>query len=78
MNLEGIKNSDISQAIDEYIHSSRDRLILKMRLIDGCTFIQISDILYMEHKIQLSERQVKNVVYKARKELFEHWDINKT
>ena len=78
MNLGGIKNSDIAQAIDEYIHSKKNRIILKMRLIDGYTFIQISDALYTEHHIQLSERQMKNIVHKAQKELFDNWDINGT
>lgn len=75
MNLKGIRNSDIAHWIDEYVHKERDRIILKKRLIDGYTFQQIGDYLYSEHKIELSERQVKSIVYKAQKELFDGWDI---
>ena len=35
VDLSDVKNSDIANAIDEYIHSERDRKILKRRLIDG-------------------------------------------
>ena len=75
MNLKGIRNSDIAHWIDEYVHKERDRIILKKRLIDGYTFQQIGDYLYSELKIELSERQVKSIVYKAQKELFDGWDI---
>ena len=74
MNLKGIRNSDISYWIDEYVHSERDRLILKKRLIDGYTYQQIIDYLYLEH-IELSERQVKNIVYRAQRELFDGWNL---
>lgn len=74
MNLDGIKNSDIALAIDEYIHDSKDRLILKFKLIDGLTHMEISDRLYAEG-IQLSERQVKTRFYRAERKLFECWKI---
>lgn len=74
MNLDGIKNSDIALAIDEYIHDSKDRLILKFKLIDGLTHMEISDRLYAEG-IQLSERQVKTRFYRAERKLFEYWKL---
>ena len=52
-------NSDMSKLIDEYIHSARDREILKDRFIDGLTFAELED----KHK--LSERQIKRIVKKA-------------
>lgn len=76
MNLNDIKNSDINHAIDEFIHSERDRIILKKRLIDGYTVMQISDYLYKELKLDISDRQLKNIIHKAQRILFECWDIN--
>lgn len=72
LNLEDVTNTQISAAIDEWIHSERDRRILKLRLIDGLTYMQISDRLYEEDKTILSERQVQNIVYKAERALFKH------
>ena len=49
--------------IDEYIHSKRDREILKAKYIDGLTFEQIAE------KFDLSDRQTKNIVYKHGKKI---------
>lgn len=70
--LENVTNRQISEAIDDWIHSERDRLILKYKLIDGLTYSQICDKLYSDHKIDLSERQLQNIVYKAESVLFKH------
>jgi hypothetical protein len=51
-------NSEISYLIDEYIHSERDRKILKRRYIDGQCFEPLAE------EFDLSVRQVKNIVYK--------------
>ena len=69
---ENISCSQINNAIDEWIHSERDRIILKKRLIDGYTFQQICDYLYAEHKIQLSVRQMSNIIPKLENKLFKH------
>ena len=71
-NLENISNTQIANAIDEWIHSSRDRRVLKARLIDGLTYAQISDRLYKEDKTILSERQIQNIIYKTEETLFKH------
>lgn len=52
-------NTQIANLIDEYIHSARDRAILKDRLIDGLTYAELED------KHGLSERQLKRIVKKA-------------
>lgn len=57
-------NSEIERLIDERIHSERNRKILKKRLCDGIHFAPLAEM------FDLSERQVKNIVYKAQKELF--------
>lgn len=57
-------NSQISSLIDEYIHSERDRSILKRRLIDGVCFEPLAE------EFCMSVRQIKNIVYKASDLLF--------
>ena len=59
-------NSQMRTLIHEYIHSARDRSVLEMRLIDGMTYSAIA----ME--LELSERQVKTIVYKNETVLFRH------
>ncbi len=47
--------------IDEYIHSARDRLVLKLVYIDSITYEKVA-----EHEdIDLTPRQVANVVQKG-------------
>ena len=59
-------NSDISAAIDEWVHSERDRAILKRRLIDGIVFETLAE------EFDLSVRQIKTIVYKAQERVFWH------
>jgi DNA-binding CsgD family transcriptional regulator len=59
-------NSQISGIIDEYIHSERDRKLLKRRLIDGITYERIAE------EFDLSVRQTKTIIYKAEKTIFSH------
>lgn len=59
-------NSEIRVLIDEYIHSERDRQILKRRLVDGVCFEPLSE------EFCMSVRQIKNIVYKASAILFAH------
>lgn len=72
IDLDDVTNEEIEKAIDSWIHSERDRIILKKRLIDGYTFQQISDYLYAESKIILSARQMKNVLPRLEQKLFRH------
>ena len=59
-------NSQISYLIDEYIHSERNRNILKRRLIDGLTYERLAE------EFDLSVRQTKKIVYKSEEILFYH------
>ena len=59
-------NSQIERVIDEYIHSQRDREILKSRFIDGLTYDKLSELYNM------SDRQIKKIVYKAQDILIKH------
>lgn len=59
-------NSQIRALIDEYIHSERDRNILTRRLIDGICFEPLAE------EFEMSERQIKTIVYKCEKMLFKY------
>ena len=64
--MKEYKNSEMSDLIDEYIHSERDRGILKRRLLDGVCYEPLAE------EFDLSVRQVKTIVYKAQERLFSH------
>ncbi len=59
-------NSAMSSVIDEYIHSKRNRDLLKRRYIDGITFEKLSE------EFDLSVRQTKAIVYKSETVIFSH------
>lgn len=59
-------NSQIRALIDEWIHSDRDRQILSLRLINGFTFERIAEL------VDMSDKQVKRIVYRLQDQLFEH------
>ena len=56
--LENITNTEIRKTIDEYIHSERDRALLKRRFIDGICFEPLAE------EFGLSVVQTKRIVYK--------------
>lgn len=71
MNISNdIPNSHISSVIDEWVRGERDRSIMKRRLIDHVCFEPLAE------EMQLSVRQIKNIVYKNEKILFKHLDMN--
>ena len=59
-------NSQILALIDEYIHSERDRAILRRRLIDGICYEPLAE------EFDLSVNQVRRIVYKQQDKLFRH------
>ena len=66
VDLSDVKNSDIANAIDEWIHSERDGKILKRRLIDGICYEPLAD------EMGMSVIQIKRIVSKAEAKLFKH------
>lgn len=66
VDLDNVSNSQIAHLIDEWIHSERDRKILKRRLIDGVCYEPLAD------EMDMSVRQIKNIVSKAEAKLFKH------
>lgn len=59
-------NSEIETLINEYIHSERDRAILKRRLIDGICYEPLAE------EFGMSDRQIKRIIYKLQEQLFKH------
>lgn len=65
-NFNDIPNPEIEKLINDWIHSERDRKILKRRLIDGICYEPLAD------EMGMSVRQIKNIVYRAEAKLFKH------
>lgn len=59
-------NSQIAVIIDEWIHSERDRAIMKRRLIDGITQERLAE------EFDMSVRQIKRIIYKNMDKLSTH------
>lgn len=55
-NYNALTNTEIKHLIDEYIHSERDRRIMRCKLIDGYTYERIAEI------EEMSPRQIKTIV----------------
>lgn len=51
-----LTNSELSERIDEHIHSERNRRIMRMKMIDGLTYERIAEI------VEMSPRHVKRIV----------------
>lgn len=64
--LADVGNTEIKALIDEWIHSERDRQILKRRLVDGICYEPLAE------EFDLSVRQIKSIVYRAEERLFKH------
>lgn len=64
--LPTIPNSERVQLIDEWIHSERDRQILKMSLIDKISYEKIA-----EH-FEMSDRQIRRIIKKGVSEIIIH------
>ena len=66
VDLDNISNSEIEYLIDEWLHSERDRKILKRRLIDGICFEPLAE------EFGMSVRQIKVIVSRSEEKLFRH------
>lgn len=60
-----MKNSEIEKWIDENCHSLKYRKILRLKMIDNHTYKDIAQ------EVDLTDRQVKNIVYKYNNMLIE-------
>ena len=57
-------NIEILERIKDRIHSTRDRGILRDRLVHGLTYEQLAEAHHM------SVRQIKRIVYKGQETIF--------
>ena len=57
-------NSEMEKAINECVHSERDRKILYRRYIDGILQEPLAE------EFDLSLRQIKNIIYKYENRIF--------
>ena len=55
----------IEKLIDDWVFSQRDREIVKARLLDGLYYEE------MESRFHLCERQLKKIVYKYQKIIYQ-------
>lgn len=64
-----ICRADIERLADQWItgrNAVRDREIIKRRLIDGITYERLAE------DFELSDRQIKNIVYKRQEIIYKH------
>ncbi len=59
-------NSRMIEVIEEYIHSERDRNLLKRRYIDGITYEKLAD------EFDISVAQVKRIIYRHENMIFKN------
>ena len=68
-----ISSDELEKLIDTWIigrNAKRDREILKLKLIDGLTFERLAET------VELSDRRVKDIVYKSLDILIKHINIH--
>lgn len=53
-----LTTDEINNYVDQYVHNAKHRVILRLRLLDGTTYEEIAE------KVSMSDRQIKNIVYK--------------
>lgn len=63
---EDIPNSAIVYAIDEYVHSERDRVIMKRYLCDSLSMMQIAN------EMDISFKTVQRVIVRLEPKIFTH------
>lgn len=59
-------NSRMIEVIEEYIHSERDRNLLKRRYIDGITYERLAE------EFDISVAQVKRIIYRHENVIFKN------
>jgi AraC-like DNA-binding protein len=65
-NWDDISSNDITDAINQYIHREKYREIITRRLLFGD---KIDDI---ANRVDMSPRQIQNIIYKCEDVIFKH------
>lgn len=68
--VDNLSNSQIEHLINEWCKNEKYREILKYKFIDGYTYEQIAEI------VDMSARQIKNIVYKQGDKVLYHIPLN--
>ena len=68
--VDNLSNSQIEHLIDEWCHNQKYREILKLRFIHGMTFEALAE------EVDMSVRQIKNIVYKQGDKVLYHIPLN--
>ena len=58
-NLDGMSTNQIEELIKEWIHSRRDRELMRLRFIEGLSYEEVAEA------IKLSVTQTKTIAYKS-------------
>lgn len=67
-------DTDIAmELIRKWIHNRVDRRMLYLRLIDGCTFNEIADIIFNEEGITFEDKTVRTRIHKGEEIIFRHY-----
>lgn len=64
--MKEYSRTELTEAIDEWIHNEKHRAMLKRRLLDGICFEPLAE------EFDMSPRQVKRIIYKSQDILFRH------
>ena len=61
-----LSRDELQRVIDQWIFNERDRMIVSDRLLRSATYEQLAE------KYDMSDRQIKNIVYKSIDRLEKH------
>ena len=77
--MKDYSRTELENGINEWIvgrrNSERDRLILKLKLIDGLSYIEIANILNADDtplSYKIDVRQIQRIIRKTETVLFRH------
>lgn len=62
--FDNLPAEEIESLVDRWIHSERNRKIIKRRLIDGIRYEPLAE------EFELSERHIKDIVRKGKEKIF--------
>lgn len=68
--VQGVQSTHLCQVIDDYVHSERDREIIKMSLLHGVSYTRIADRL----EPWLSPRTIQEIMNRWMPIIMDHID----
>lgn len=66
--VQGVQSTKLCQVIDDYVHSDRDREIIKMSLLHGVSYTRIADRL----EPWLSPRTIQEIMNRWMPVIMDH------